>query len=67
MNKRTYSTDEIPLCLRVEDLEPILGIGRSAAYALARSGQLRTIKVGKLIRIPREAVLDLLTGKTEEI
>ena len=33
-----------PVTLRVEELMPILGIGRNTAYELVRSGKLRSIR-----------------------
>ena len=54
------NAEAIPLVLRVEDLMPILQIGRSAAYTLVRSGQIHSIRVGRSYRIPREAVLNYL-------
>ena len=57
-----HSLDELPLVLTVEDLMPVLGIGRNAAYTLVRSGQIRSIKVGRQFRIPRDAVAEFLTG-----
>lgn len=39
--------------LRVEDVQEILGIGRNSAYALVKSGRLRSIRVGRSIRITR--------------
>lgn len=56
------SIDELPLVLRVEDLMPILDIGRNTAYALVRSGKIRSVKVNHQIRIPREALIDFLSG-----
>ena len=50
----------LPVTLRVEDLMPILGIGRNTAYELIRSGQIRSIRIGRQIRIPRDALLDFL-------
>ena len=58
-----HSFDELTLTLRVEELMPILGIGRNTAYELVRSGQIRSIKVGKQIRIPKEALREYLSGK----
>ena len=46
--------------LKVEDLMPILKIGRSTAYTLVRSGQIHSVRVGRSYRIPREAVLNYL-------
>lgn len=56
------SIDELPLVLRVEDLMPILDIGRNTAYALVRSGKIRSVKVNHQIRIPRDALIDFLSG-----
>ena len=63
MENNYRSFDELPLALRVEDLMPILGIGRNTAYELVRSGQIRSIKVGKQIRIPKDALREYLSGK----
>ena len=46
--------------LRVEELMPILSIGRNTAYELIRSGQIRSIRIGRQIRIPRDALLEFL-------
>ena len=56
------SVEDLPMVLRVEDLMPILGIGRSNAYALVRSGQVRSVKIGHQFRIPREAIQEFLDG-----
>ena len=56
------SFDDLPLTLRVEDLMPILGIGRNTAYGLVRSGQIRSVRIGRQIRVPKEAVIDYLTN-----
>ena len=34
-----------------------LGIGRKSAYAAAKRGEIPTIRIGKLLRVP-EALLD---------
>ena len=54
------SFDDLPLTLRVEDLMPILGVGRNTAYELVRSRQIRSIRIGRQIRIPKGAVLEYL-------
>ena len=48
------SLEELPLVLRVEDLSRALGIGRNTAYELVRSGQIRSIRIGRQLRIPRD-------------
>ena len=61
MENKYRSFDELPLTLRVEDLMPILGIGRNAAYELVRSGQIKGLRIGKQIRIPKEEVKRFLS------
>ncbi len=63
MENRYRSLDELPLALRVEELMPILGIGRNTAYELVRSRQIRSIKIGRQIRVPRDAVAEYLRGQ----
>ena len=63
MENKYRSLDELPLTLRVEELMPILGIGRNTAYELIRCGRLRSIKIGRQIRVPRDAVVEFLGTK----
>ena len=63
MENKYRSLDELPLALRVEELMPILGIGRNTAYELVRSRQIRSIKIGRQIRVPRDAVAEYLRGQ----
>jgi excisionase family DNA binding protein len=44
------------LAFTVEQAAEILGIGRDRVYNLLRTGQLESIKIGKLRRIPRSAL-----------
>lgn len=53
----------LPMTLRVEDLMPLLGIGRNTAYELIRSGRIRSVRIGRQIRIPREALREFLDGR----
>lgn len=62
MSSNYHSFDELPLTLRVEDLMPILGIGRNTAYELVRSKQIYSIKIGRQLRIPKQALIDYLTS-----
>ena len=59
------SIDEIPLILTVQDLMPILGIGRGAAYELARSERIKTIRVGRKIRIAKHELLAFMGISSE--
>ena len=66
MENKYRSLDDLPLALRVEDLMPILDIGRNTAYELVRSGQIRSIRIGRKIRVPKDAVAAFL-GETEDL
>ena len=61
------SYDELPLLLKVEDLMPVLGIGRNTAYELVRTGQIFSIRIGRQLRIPKQALIDFVNkGQHEE-
>ena len=49
------------MVLTVEDLMPILSIGRNTAYELIRSGQIRSVRAGRKIRVPKEAIAEYLS------
>lgn len=61
-SKKYCSVEELPIVLTVEDLMPVLSIGRNAAYDLVRSGQIRSLRIGRQIRIPRQAVIEFISG-----
>lgn len=63
MSSNYHSFDELPLTLRVEDLMPILGIGRNTSYELVRSGKIRSIRIGRQLRIPKDAIQDYLAQR----
>ena len=63
MERKYHSFDELPLTLRVEDLMPILGIGRNTAYELVPSKQIYSVKVGRQLRIPNQSLIDYLKRK----
>ena len=65
MATKFCSFDDLPLVLRVEDLMPVLDIGRNAAYELIRCGQIRSVRVGRQIRVPKDAVTEFLAGRKE--
>ena len=60
MENKYRDLHDLPMTLQVEDLMPILGIGRNTAYELIRSGQIRSVRIGRQIRIPRDALLEFL-------
>ena len=60
MENKYRDLNDLPMILRVEDLMPLLGIGRNTAYELVRSGRLRSIRVGRQVRIPKNALIEFL-------
>ena len=61
VEKKYCSLSDLPLVMKVADLMPVLCIGRNTAYELVRSGQIRSIRVGRNIRVPKEAVAEYLS------
>lgn len=57
-----YTEDNLPLTLSVPEVSEILRIGRNSAYRLVRCGKIRSLKIGRQLRIPRQALLDYLAG-----
>ena len=51
MTKRPASYDDLPLVLKVEELMPLLDVGKNTAYDLVNSGQIRSVWVGGQIRV----------------
>ena len=49
-----------PMALKVSDVAEILNVGRSSVDELVHSNRIRYVRVGKLIRIPRDAVYEFL-------
>lgn len=52
--------------IRVDELAKILSIGRNTAYDLVRSGKIRSVKIGRIYRIPLTAVEDYLNTPVED-
>ena len=46
--------------VKVKDLQKMLGIGRNLAYELLSTNQIKSIKSGNLILIPKQNVIDYL-------
>ena len=55
------SYNDLPLVLHVKDLAKVLSISQNTAYALVRSGQIRSIRTGRIYRIPKDALIEYLS------
>lgn len=49
------------LLLRPEEAAHLLGIGRSRIYALLASGQVPSVRVGRSVRVPVDALQQWLS------
>ncbi|MFT3831898.1 MAG: helix-turn-helix domain-containing protein [Micropruina sp.] len=52
------------LTMTVEEAAAVLGIGRSAAYAAVRAGEIPALRVGRKLLVPRQRLLAML-GEAE--
>ena len=50
--------EHIDAFLTIDDLCELLKIGRNAAYHLVNSGEIKSLKNGRVWRIPKEAVVE---------
>ena len=46
--------------VKVKDLQKMLGIGRNLAYELIATNQIKSIKSGNLILIPKQNIIEYL-------
>ncbi|MFF3102996.1 helix-turn-helix domain-containing protein [Viridibacillus arvi] len=53
---------DYPDVLSVKDVQAILGIGTNKAYSLAKSNAFHTVRIGPLIKIPKQSFLQWLNG-----
>ncbi len=49
-------TDATPLVLTIEEAARRLGIGRTLMYALVTSGEIESVTIGRLRRIPADCL-----------
>jgi excisionase family DNA binding protein len=58
---RAYSVGApVPLVLTVEQAAQRLGIGRTVMYALVSSGAVESVQIGRLRRVPADALVTFL-------
>ena len=56
----------LPAVLTVEQVQKILGISRVKAYELVHTAGFPTIRIGRAIRVPREALMRWLDEQKGE-
>jgi excisionase family DNA binding protein len=50
--------------LTAEQAADALGIGRTSTFALIKSGELRSLLIGRLRRVPADAITDYVNRHT---
>lgn len=50
--------------LQIKDIMNILEIGRNSAYKLISNGNIKSLRIGRNIRIPKIYLLDYLTTES---
>ena len=58
----TQYVAQLPLVLTVEEAAERLGIGRTIMYALVSSGAVESVRIGRLRRVPADALVTFLDG-----
>ena len=54
--------ESVPLVLDVAAAGRLLGLSRNSAYAAVAGGELPSLKIGRRILVPRDALQRLLEG-----
>ncbi|MFD8969291.1 helix-turn-helix domain-containing protein [Streptomyces sp. NPDC059568] len=57
--------DPTLVALTVEEAARRLGVGRTTMYALLAAGEIPSIAIGRLRRIPAEALSDYVAARTQ--
>jgi excisionase family DNA binding protein len=53
--------------MTVSEAARVLGISRSSAYECVRRGELRAVRLGRRLVVPRSAVTELLQNPQVEV
>jgi excisionase family DNA binding protein len=60
----TASTATERLLLRATEVARLLNISRSQVYSMMQRGNLPTVRIGRAVRVSREALLDWVRAST---
>jgi len=60
LDERPPTVTDAPLVLTIEQAAQRLEIGRSLMFALVKAGEVESIRIGRLHRIPYDALLSYL-------
>lgn len=58
--ERFRTIEDLPALATVAEVSEILRISRNQTYALARSTQLKSLRIGRQIRIPKDSLIEFI-------
>jgi excisionase family DNA binding protein len=53
------------LLLRIDEVAQLIGVSRTTAYALVNKGEIPSVRIGGLLRIPNEALRKLIEERAD--
>ena len=56
---------DVPLLLTIKEVQDVTRLGRTKVYELMRDGQLPVVRIGRAIRVRREALEQWLASLEE--
>ena len=59
-----YPSQDLPLLLDAVEAAKLLSLSRAKVSALARNGQIPSVRVGRLVRIPRDPLFAWIEANT---
>jgi excisionase family DNA binding protein len=60
IGETTVHTDENRVVLTIEEAARRLGVGRTTMYALVMSGEIRSVTIGRLRRVPARCLTEYI-------
>ncbi len=54
----------VPMLLRASEVGTLLGLGRSTIFELLAAGELPAVRIGRAVRVPRQALEDWVRQRT---
>ncbi len=51
------------LLLRAEEVQKVLGLGRSKVYEMMAAGELPTVRIGRSVRVPAAALAEWVKSR----
>ncbi len=63
-NMRHWSEESLPFVMTISEIAKLLGVGKNTTYDLVKKGALSSVRVGRQIRVSRDAVLHYLGMKS---